>query len=65
MEDSIKRFGAAATARAFAALLEAILALCVRLIGEDLVTTLVEKTMEHPPHGAAGRSRTLESRTGP
>lgn len=64
MEDSIDRFGAAATARAFTALLDAILALCIRLIGDDIVSTLVEKSMEHPPHGAAGRSRTLESRTG-
>ena len=64
VDDSIERFGAAATARAFAALLEAILALCVRLIGDDIVTTLVEKTMEHPPRGAAGHNRNLESRTG-
>ena len=64
MEDSIERFGAAATAKAFTALLESILALCVRLIGDDIVTTLVEKAMEHAAHGAAGQRRNLESRTG-
>ncbi len=64
LEDGIERFGAAATAKAFAALLEAILALCVRLIGDDIVTTFVEKTMEHLPRSAAGSSRNLESRTG-
>jgi hypothetical protein len=55
--ESIQRRGAEATAQALAALLECVLALCVRLIGADIVTTLVEKTMENRTPGDLGRSR--------
>jgi hypothetical protein len=44
--ESITRHGADATARALEGLLEAILALCIRLIGDDIVATLVEKSVE-------------------
>ena len=45
--ESIERHGPAATARALGALLESILALLTRLIGEDLVVTFVENSMKN------------------
>jgi hypothetical protein len=47
LAESIERHGAAATARALASLLETILSLLTRLIGEDLVETFVEKSMKN------------------
>jgi hypothetical protein len=45
--ESIERNGAAATARALSALLETILGLLTRLIGDDLVVTFVENSMKN------------------
>lgn len=46
VDESIEHRGAEATARALEALLESVLSLCIRLIGADLVATLVEKSMK-------------------
>jgi hypothetical protein len=43
---SVERFGGPATAKALEGLLESILALLGRLIGDDIVATLVERSME-------------------
>jgi hypothetical protein len=45
--ESIERHGAVATARALSALLETILGLLTRLIGDDLVVTFVENSMKN------------------
>ena len=45
--ESIERHGAGATAQGIAALLETVLAVLGRLIGDDIVVTLVEKSMEN------------------
>jgi hypothetical protein len=47
LEESIERHGAAATAQALASLIETILSLLTRLIGEDLVANFVEKSMQN------------------
>lgn len=57
--DSVARHGADATARALAQLLETVLALCIRLIGGDLVTALVERSVENRLHDPAGRRPNL------
>lgn len=46
VDESIAQRGADETARALEALVESVLSLCIRLIGDDLVTTLVEKSMK-------------------
>ena len=47
LAESIERHGAAATARALSSLLETILSLLVRLIGDDLVEKFVENCMKN------------------
>jgi hypothetical protein len=47
MTESLARHGIDATTEALAALLESILALLARLIGDDIVIMLVEKCMEN------------------
>ncbi|HUQ45630.1 MAG TPA: hypothetical protein VM033_03195 [Gemmatimonadaceae bacterium] len=60
--ESVERHGADATARALVMLIETILALCTRLIGDDIVATLVEKSMENITLNDAGRRHTLDQR---
>lgn len=57
--ESIERHGAAATAQALLSLLETILSLLTRLIGEDLVETFVEKSMKNTSRNL-GRPRNLD-----
>jgi hypothetical protein len=61
--ESIERHGARSVARALGALLVAILGLCVRLIGDDIVTTLVAKSMENRTRDDGGRSTNLDQRS--
>lgn len=61
--ESIERHGDDVTARALAALLASVLALCIRLIGEDIVTTLVEKSLADYPHHAVGRAADADKRS--
>jgi hypothetical protein len=61
--ESMERHGGEATARALVALLESIFAVCTRLIGDDLVATLVEKSMENRTHDELGRDDTLDQRS--
>lgn len=61
--DSVERHGADAAARALATLLETILALCIRLIGDDIVATLVEKSMENITRNDAARQYILAQRS--
>lgn len=61
--ESVERHGADATARALVMLLETILALCIRLIGDDIVATLVEKSMENITRNDAGRRQILDQRS--
>ncbi|MDQ6633808.1 MAG: hypothetical protein M3Z10_03515 [Gemmatimonadota bacterium] len=61
--ESVERYGAPATARALETLLETTLALCTRLIGEDLVTTLVERSMENCSRDDLGRRQDLDQRS--
>jgi hypothetical protein len=61
--ESIDRHGARSVAHALGALLDAILGLCVRLIGDDIVRTLVAKSMENRTRGEGGRSETLDQRS--
>jgi len=61
--ESIERHGDDVTARALAALLESVLALCIRLIGEDIVTTLVEKSLADYPHHDVGRAADADKRS--
>lgn len=56
--ESVERFGAKATAAGLSALLEMILALLSRLIGDDIVVTLVERSMENWERDAQRRART-------
>jgi hypothetical protein len=61
--ESVERYGAHATAQGLVVLLECVLALCVRLIGDDIVTTLVEKTMENRLRDDLRSSANLERRS--
>jgi hypothetical protein len=61
--DSIERYGAPATARALETLLESTLALCTRLIGDDIVTTLVERSMENCSRFGVGRGENPDQRS--
>ena len=63
VSESISRYGAAATARALEVLLESTLALCTRLIGDDIVATLVERSMEHCGRDDGGRRENFDQRS--
>jgi hypothetical protein len=63
VSESIERYGAAATARALETLLESTLALCTRLIGDDIVATLVERSMENWGRDDGGRRENLDQRS--
>jgi hypothetical protein len=57
--ESVARYGADATTQGLVALLETILALCIRLIGDDLVAALTERSVESRTRGATGRRQNL------
>jgi hypothetical protein len=57
--ESVARHGADATTKALVQLLEAILALCIRLIGDDIVSALVERSVENRLHDTPGRRQYL------
>lgn len=61
--ESVGAHGADATAQALAALLESILAICTRLVGGDIVATLVEKTMESSARDNHRRGDNLDQRS--
>ncbi len=61
--DSIARHGAGATADGLAVLLETIFGVLTRLIGNDLVATLVEKSIENGRSDDAHRERHLDQRS--
>jgi len=61
--ESIERHGAGATAQGIAALLETILAVLGRLIGADIVVTLVEKSMENCTRADLRLKRHLDQRS--
>jgi hypothetical protein len=59
--ESAARHGAAATTTALTQLLESILALCIRLIGADIVSVLVERSAESRLDDSSGRRQNLTS----
>jgi hypothetical protein len=61
--ESIEQYGAAATVQALETLLESTLALCTRLIGDDIVATLVERSMEHCSRDDVGRRENFDQRS--
>ena len=61
MAESASRHGAAATTIGLAELLQAILALCIRLIGADIVSVLVERSAESRLDDSAARRQNLTS----
>jgi hypothetical protein len=63
VSDSIERYGAATTARALETVLASTLALCTRLIGHDIVATLVERSMENCRRDDVGRRENLDQRS--
>lgn len=66
VDESIQQHGADATAKALEALVEMILSLLTRLIGGEIVTTLVERSMENWRRDELSHLGTLDQRsTGP
>ena len=66
VEESIQQHGTDATAKALEALVEMILSLLTRLIGGEIVTTLVERSMENWRRDELGHLGNLDQRsTGP
>lgn len=61
--ESAERHGAGATANGLVALLETILAVLTRLIGDDLVMTFVEQSLENGRRNAPGDGRNLDQRS--
>lgn len=61
--DSVDGYGDAETALALIALLEAILALLSRLIGDDIVATLVELSMKNGTRSGSDGTRNLDQRS--
>ena len=61
--ESIEQYGAPVAARGLETLLESTLALCTRLIGDDLVTTLVERSMENCSRHGVDRGETFDQRS--
>lgn len=59
--ESVGRHGAATLAPALTQLLETILALCIRLIGADIVSALVERSAESRVQDSSGRRQNLTS----
>ena len=59
--ESARRHGAAAIATALTELLEAILALCIRLIGADIVSALVERSAESRVQDSSEHRQNLTS----
>ncbi len=61
--ESAERHGAGATADGLVALLETILAVLTRLIGDDLVMTFVKKSLENERRDDPGDERNLDQRS--